>query len=184
MVNKTPILICSWQTSCTRFPSNENKLISAIPWLINTSSRRSLHVNDIWWQMTDEWLEWYARFTPLTHWGQDKKAAILQTIFSNAFSWTNTCELRWICHWCLFLKVPWTTSQHKFKLWLGTEQATGHYLNQWWLVSGRIHAHTASMTSVANKLPAIFTSMHIRHGYHFLSASCYFLPFFCYTNLL
>ena len=54
-----------------------------------------------------------------------------------------------MCHWCLFLRFPWTTFQHWLKKWLGAEQATGHYLNQWWLVSWRIYAHTASMTSVA-----------------------------------
>ena len=55
-------------------------------------------------------------------------AAILQTTFSNAFSWMKMYEL-----WqSLFLGVQFTTFQHWFWLWLGADQATSHYLNQWW----------------------------------------------------
>ena len=36
-------------------------------------------------------------------------------------------------HWNLFLSVPWTIFQHWFR-WLGADQRTSHYLNQWWLV--------------------------------------------------
>ena len=35
-------------------------------------------------------------------------------------------------HWNSFPGVQLTMSQHWFKQWLGTEQATGHYLNQCW----------------------------------------------------
>ena len=52
----------------------------------------------------------------LTHWGQDKMAAIFQMTFSNVFCW--------------MFKL--TVFQHWFWQWLGTGQATSHYLNQWW----------------------------------------------------
>ena len=40
----------------------------------------------------------------------------------------------------LFLGVQLTIFQHWFRWWLGTNQATSHYLNQWWLVYWCIHA--------------------------------------------
>ena len=50
----------------------------------------------------------------LTHWVQDKMAAILQTIFSNAFFWRKMYEFRFKFHWSVFLRVQLTTFQHKF----------------------------------------------------------------------
>ena len=47
----------------------------------------------------------------LTHWGRDKMAAILQTTLSNTCSWMKMLD-----------------------------QATSHYLNQWWLDYRRIYA--------------------------------------------
>ena len=41
-------------------------------------------------------------------------------------------EFRLKFHWRLFLKVQLTIFQHWFRYWLGAEQATSHYLNQWW----------------------------------------------------
>ena len=38
-----------------------------------------------------------------THWGRDKMAVILQTTFSNAFSWMQMYEFRLRFHWSLFL---------------------------------------------------------------------------------
>ena len=35
-------------------------------------------------------------------------------------------------HWCLFLDVWLMINRHWLRWWLGTEQATSHYLNQWW----------------------------------------------------
>ena len=49
-------------------------------------------------------------------------------------------ELRSKFHWSLFLRVQLTISQHWFRLWLGADQATSHYLNQWWLDYRRIYA--------------------------------------------
>ena len=35
-------------------------------------------------------------------------------------------------HWSLFPRIQLTISQHWFRQWLGAEQATSHYLKQWW----------------------------------------------------
>ena len=43
-------------------------------------------------------------------------------------------------HWSLFLRVQLTISQHWVRKWLGSDQATSHYLNQWWLDSQCIYA--------------------------------------------
>ena len=34
--------------------------------------------------------------------------------------------------WNLFLRVQLTIFQHWFRWWLGGDQSTSHYLNQWW----------------------------------------------------
>ena len=41
----------------------------------------------------------------LTHWGRDKINAILQTTFSNAYSWMKMYEFWLKFQWSLFLKV-------------------------------------------------------------------------------
>ena len=69
-----------------------------------------------------------------THWGRDKMCMILQTTFSNAFYWMKIYDLRLIFLRSLFLRVQSTIWQHWYRWWLGTDQATSHYLNQWWLV--------------------------------------------------
>ena len=76
----------------------------------------------------------------LTHWGRDKIDAISQTTFSNTFSWMKIFEFRLKFHWSLFPRVRLTIFQHWFRWWLGAVQATGHYLNQWWLIYRRIYA--------------------------------------------
>ena len=68
----------------------------------------------------------------LMHWGQDKMVSILQTTFSNAFSWMKMLELRLKFHWSLFSMVQLIISQHWFRWWPGAEQASSNYLNQWW----------------------------------------------------
>ena len=52
--------------------------------------------------------------------------------FSNTFSWISLVVSLLIFHWCLFLGIKLTISQHWFRLWLGTKQVPSHYLNQWW----------------------------------------------------
>ena len=55
------------------------------------------------------------RIWDLTHWGRDKKDAISQTTFSNAFSWMKMFEYRLKFHWNLFLRVKLTIFQHWFR---------------------------------------------------------------------
>ena len=76
----------------------------------------------------------------LTHWGRDKMDALLQTTLSNAFSWMNMIEFGFIFHWSLFLRVQLTIFHHWFTSWLGANQATSHYLNQWRLDYRHIYA--------------------------------------------
>ena len=80
---------------------------------------------------------WLYQTITLTCWGRDKTAAISQTTFSSAFSWTKMYELKF--HWNLFKRVQLTIFQHWFR-WLGVNQATSHYLNQWWLDYWHIYA--------------------------------------------
>ena len=81
---------------------------------------------------------WHNR--PLTHWGRDKMDAISQTTLSNAFSWMTMLGLRLEFHWNVFLRVQFIIFQHWFRYWLGADQATSHYLNQWWFNYRRIYA--------------------------------------------
>ena len=76
----------------------------------------------------------------LTHWGWDKIVAISQTTFSNAFSWMKIYEFRLRYHWSLFLGFALMIIQHWFRYWLGADQGTSHYMNQWWLVYWCIYA--------------------------------------------
>ena len=66
--------------------------------------------------------------------GQDKMATIFQTTFWSGFSWMEIYEFRLKFHWSLFLGAQLTIFQLWFRLWLGANQATSHYLNKWWLV--------------------------------------------------
>ena len=52
---------------------------------------------------------------PLIHCGPDKIDAILQTTFSNAFSWMKMCSLWLRFHWSLFPRVKLTIFQHWFR---------------------------------------------------------------------
>ena len=80
------------------------------------------------------------RTSQVTDWGRDKMDAISQTSFSNAFSWMKMLEFRLRNHWNLFARFEVTISQHWFSWWLGADQATSHYLSQWWVVYWRIYA--------------------------------------------
>ena len=75
----------------------------------------------------------------LSHWGWDKMAAIFQTTFSIAFSWMKMYEFGIIFHWSLLLRVKLTIFQHWFRIWCGADQATSHYLKQWWLLYWSIY---------------------------------------------
>ena len=76
----------------------------------------------------------------LIHWCRDNMATISQTTLSNAFSWMKILEFWLKFHWSLFIWVQLTIFQHWFRWWLGADQATSHYLNQWWVVYWRIYA--------------------------------------------
>ena len=78
--------------------------------------------------------------TSLTHWGRNKMAAIFQTTFSKSFS-SVKIVIYWLkFHWSLSLRVQSIIFQHWCRKWLGTDQVTNHYLNQWWLVYWCIYA--------------------------------------------
>ena len=83
------------------------------------------------WMRMDERNPCY-RKEPLTHW--DKMAAISQTAFWNTFWWMKKYKFQLIFHGRLFLRVKLTIFHQWFRWWLGADQATSHYLNQWWLV--------------------------------------------------
>ena len=70
----------------------------------------------------------------LTHWGRDKMDAISQTTFPRAFSSMKIAVFWMNFHWNMFARVQLTIIQHWFRYWLGADQATSHYLNQWWIV--------------------------------------------------
>ena len=69
------------------------------------------------------------------HWGRDKMDAISQTTLSNTFSWMKMLEFRLKFHWELFPR------DHLAIFLLGADQATSHYLNQWWLDYRRIYIY-------------------------------------------
>ena len=48
-------------------------------------------------------------------------------------------EFRLGFHWDLFTWFELTIFQHWCREWLGADQTTSHYLNQWWLVYWRIY---------------------------------------------
>ena len=64
-----------------------------------------------------KWREWGRKLSllGLTHWGRDKMAAILQTTFSNAFSWMKIYKFRLRFHWSLFPRVQLTIYPHWFR---------------------------------------------------------------------
>ena len=68
----------------------------------------------------------------LTHLPLDKMAAISQTTLSNALPGMKNFDFWLKFHWSLFLRVQLTLTQHWFRLWLGAESATSHYLSQCW----------------------------------------------------
>ena len=60
---------------------------------------------------------------------------IFKSIFLNEMN-----KFRQGFYWSLFLRFELKIFQHWFRLWLGADQATSHYLNQSWLVYWRIYA--------------------------------------------
>ena len=77
-------------------------------------------------------LNWWMDECLLTHPPWTKWLPFWQTTFSNEFCWKQMVECLFKFHWNLFPRVQLTISQHRFRQWLGAEQATSHYLSQWW----------------------------------------------------
>ena len=98
-----------------------------------------------------------------TIWGWNKMAAIFHTTFSNGFSLMKMHESLLRFHWSLFLRFQLTIIQHWFREWLGTDQATIHYLNQWWLDYWYIYASLG-----LNELSRTYTRVNI-HKIHITS---------------
>ena len=97
----------------------------------------------------------------LRHWGRDIMATIFQTIFSHAFSWMKMYKFRLRFHWSLSLRDQLTIFQHCFGWWLGADQATSHYLNQWLLVYRRIYASPGlnglkTVSHLIHSFPTVF----------------------------
>ena len=57
-----------------------------------------------------------------------------KSIFMNENDWIKIKISSW------FPRVQLTIFQHWFRYWLGADQATSHYLKQWWLDCWRIYA--------------------------------------------
>ena len=53
--------------------------------------------------------------SPVTHWGRDKMATILQTTFSKTFSWMKMYECWCRFNWSLFLRFQLAIFQHWFR---------------------------------------------------------------------
>ena len=85
--------------------------------------------------------------------------AISQTTFSNTFSWMKMFEFRLKFHWILFPMVQLIIFQYWFRWWLGADQATSHYLNQWWLDYRRIYASLGLNELTANFVMPQFSTM-------------------------
>ena len=100
----------------------------------------------------------------LTNWGRDKMAAIFQSTVSNGFSWMKMYEFRLKFHWSLLPRIQLTIFQHWFRSWLGADQMTSYYLNQWWLVYWCIYASLGLNELKAMKMQVgIFSSLSDEH---------------------
>ena len=80
----------------------------------------------------------HANALPLNTLRPRQMANISQTTISDVFFWMKIYEFCLIFHWSVFLRVK-LASQHWLRWWLCTDQATNHYLNQWWLIYCRIY---------------------------------------------
>ena len=100
-------------------------------------------------------------------------AAISQTIFSYAFFWTRMYEFRLRFLLSLFLMFKLTIFQHCFRYWLGADQATSPYLNQWWFVYWCIYGSLG-----LNELKHMLIVNWCRNIKRFVSASYFFVGYF------
>ena len=107
---------------------------------INTKYTTLWFKNPQWIRYDRFWNQINMSHLTLTHWGGDKMATIFQTTFSNALASTELHEVRLKFQWSVFLSVQLTLFHHWFRQWLVPNQATSHFLNQWWLFYGGIYA--------------------------------------------
>ena len=109
--------------------------------------------------------------------------------FSKAFSWMKIYEFQLKFHWSLFV----TICQHWFRWWLGANQATSHYLNQWWLDHWHIYASLGlnklndDITSTVEKYPKHSKSFKSELGIsisHVIHSCCIFVhrTVLCHEN--
>ena len=85
-------------------------------------------------------------------------------------------EFRLKFHWSLFLMFQLRIFQHWFRKWLGADQATSHYLKQWWLNYRRTYASfglnelrsffVAYSTNEFDQGPGLPISFHIKIYIH------------------
>ena len=60
-------------------------------------------------------------FVLFTYWGLNKMVNILETTFSNVFSWMKIIAFWFKFHWSLFIRVQ-LTNDHCFREWLGAKK--------------------------------------------------------------
>ena len=70
----------------------------------------------------------------LTFWGRDEMAVISQTTVSNAIFFNKNVWISLKISLKFFPRSELKICQHWCKWWLGADQATSHYLDQWWLI--------------------------------------------------
>ena len=75
-----------------------------------------------------------------THWGRDKMYSNFLILFANVFSSMKIYRFPLRFHWNLLAGVQLTIFQHWIWWWFVAVQATGQYLNKWWL------GHSAPMS--------------------------------------
>ena len=94
--------------------------------------RGSLRIDmeTVWWAWSV--IVHTIRFDVFIHCSLYIKTAISQMRFCNALSSMKTVVFRLIFHGSVFTKVQLMICQHWCDWWLGTEQATRHYLNTCW----------------------------------------------------
>ena len=67
------------------------------------------------------------------HWGRNKVAAVSKTVFWYTLSGMKMYAFLLRFYWSLFLSLEITIFEQWFRYLLGADQATNHYLDQWWL---------------------------------------------------
>ena len=105
----------------------------------------------------------------LSHWGRDKIVAILQTSFSNAFSWIKMFGFKF--HWSFYHRVQLIISRHGLDNGLMTIRCQAIILTNSGLVYWRIYAsHGLDKLSVTwrrTDLSSTSSAAYMRHWTEF-----------------